>query len=482
MKSIKFSLSLIVLLFLIGTLQAQNLQAYFNYSVFYDKETGPYLETYLSVMGYTARFIPVEAGYKADVDVTIILKDKGKVVDFKKLSLSSPVVADTTSGYPNFLDLQRFVLPEGIYNLELSIADANVNASPFTHSELITIGYNNEKVAFSGVELVDRYYTSEKSSVLAKNGYELIPYVANFYPENSDKLIYYTELYNTNKLLTPDEAYLLKIFVKHVDRNSVVDKLTWHKKKTPSEVEVVFGEFNISELYSGNFELIFQAINKDNEVFAEQKTFFQRSNPRVVNYISDYSSLNINSKFTEAYKSKDTLTAYIKSLRPIAANREFSFIDEGIKNANLLAMQQFLYAFWLNRDELNPENAWNKYWSQIKLIEEEYGASIMRGYETDRGRVYLKYGAPNEIIKKDSEPSVYPYEIWFYNHVQGQGKIKFLFYNPDVVGNNYLMVHTTARGETYTNNWTNVILKNPQEYTNEEKVMGTELFDLYNSH
>ncbi len=45
-------------------------------------------------------------------------------------------------------------------------------------------------------------------------------------------------------------------------------------------------------------------------------------------------------------------------------------------------------------------------------------------------------------------PNSYPYEIWEYYHLaDGEVDKKFVFYDRELVGNNYELLHSDARGE-----------------------------------
>ena len=82
----------------------------------------------------------------------------------------------------------------------------------------------------------------------------------------------------------------------------------------------------------------------------------------------------------------------------------------------------------------------------------------------------MKYGRPDDIFTSDFEPSAYPYEIWHYYHtIDNQKNVKFVFYNPNLVGEDYILLHSTARGEIYTNNWVRILHKRD-----------TPIYDFYN--
>ena len=106
---------------------------------------------------------------------------------------------------------------------------------------------------------------------------------------------------------------------------------------------------------------------------------------------------------------------------------------------------------------------------------------------TDRGRVYLKYGEPNQISKFENEPSSYPYEIWQYYQVSNQrNNRKFIFYNPDLVTNDYTLIHSDALGETRDDRWrirltkrNNAIIDLDQDKSNDH--YGSKVDDMFSN-
>ena len=83
----------------------------------------------------------------------------------------------------------------------------------------------------------------------------------------------------------------------------------------------------------------------------------------------------------------------------------------------------------------------------------------MDGFETDRGRVYLQYGAPNSIITRETSPTEYPYEIWVYDKIKIYSNRRFVFYNPDLVNNAYRLLHSDMVGELQNYRWQQALSK-----------------------
>ena len=114
-----------------------------------------------------------------------------------------------------------------------------------------------------------------------------------------------------------------------------------------------------------------------------------------------------------------------------------------------------------------------KYKAQVLFVENIYANNFQEGFETDRGRVYLKYGAPTNIIVKETSPSEYPYEIWQYNKIEKYSNKRFVFYNPDLVNRAFRLLHSDMIGELKNPSWRQTLSKrnsnngtidNPNQY------------------
>ena len=155
----------------------------------------------------------------------------------------------------------------------------------------------------------------------------------------------------------------------------------------------------------------------------------------------------------------DTLKEYVKCLRPIATEAEKNFIDRCKKMDDIKLLQQFFFSFWHNRNQLEPEADWIRYYEQVIKVNANFSTKISKGYNTDRGRVYLMYGEPNTITRNTHEPASYPYEIWHYYTIKNQSNRRFIFCNTDLVSNNYELIHSDASGEIYDINWKMKLVK-----------------------
>ncbi len=97
---------------------------------------------------------------------------------------------------------------------------------------------------------------------------------------------------------------------------------------------------------------------------------------------------------------------------------------------------QFIEQFWLRRDPTpdTPENEYKEeHYRRIAYANEHFPAG-KPGWMTDRGRIYIVYGPPDEIEAHPSggqynrpmeegggETSTYPFETWRYRYLEGMG-------------------------------------------------------------
>ena len=136
-------------------------------------------------------------------------------------------------------------------------------------------------------------------------------------------------------------------------------------------------------------------------------------------------------------------------------------IRDRYKQKKLEEKRVFLFAYWSERSD-TAKKAFNTYLEYVRKIDELFYSGFGYGFETDRGVVYLRYGKPDDVIAEDKDNGAFPYEIWKYNKVSktGQTNVKFLFYNPDLAGSDFRLLHSTAHGERQNKKWEIDLYKN----------------------
>jgi GWxTD domain-containing protein len=124
-------------------------------------------------------------------------------------------------------------------------------------------------------------------------------------------------------------------------------------------------------------------------------------------------------------------------------NQDVTYIitDEERKAFKQLSNEEerdkFIEAFWDRRNP-NPDSEDNEFkdehYRRIEYANDHFAAGVP-GWKTDRGRIYIVYGAPDEIQSHPAggpyerpieegggETSTYPFEVWRYRHLDNIGE------------------------------------------------------------
>ena len=117
--------------------------------------------------------------------------------------------------------------------------------------------------------------------------------------------------------------------------------------------------------------------------------------------------------------------------------------------------RSFLRRFWAKRDPTpgTPRNEEEeRFYGGITEANRRFhegGAAEIPGWRTDRGRIFIRYGSPDEVLSRPQAGSTAPYEVWKYTRTRAR---KFVFYDVTRFGN-YALIWTDERREPSRPNW-----------------------------
>lgn len=159
---------------------------------------------------------------------------------------------------------------------------------------------------------------------------------------------------------------------------------------------------------------------------------------------------------------KELATPYKKWL-----NEDVAYIISPEERESFLRLQtneereQFIENFWLRRDP-TPDTAENEFkdehYRRIAYANEHFSSGIP-GWKTDRGRIYIMWGKPDEIEAHPSggsydrppeegggQTSTYPFEKWRYRYLEGVGNEVILeFVDPTMSGEYHLTMDPSEK-------------------------------------
>ena len=444
MKNIILGLFIVVVTLSFG--QTQKIRAYLDTKQFYAPGIGNYVEVQFQFVGYSLKNLKVEGGLQSEVIVNLDIKKNDSIISHEGYRLKSPLMKDSI--IDDFFDLRRYALKSGSYNLMIDLKDINSEGEGVKAVTSFVVDDFESKISMSDIQVSEIITKSkDESSVFYKSGYNMIPNFSTFYPKELVKLPIYFEIYNSN--LLQDSVFGIKqsIIDNATQKDFLEPVFTKYKK---ADVIPFLRSFDITTLPTGNYTLNYSIINKEMNSIASTSYTFERSNDLEIAINS--SNQMIDPAF-QASITDDSVSFYLASLIPMSKSSEVKNILAILKSKNKENARKHIQAFWTVTAISNPYDAWIKYKAQVLMVEKLYKNNFQAGFETDRGRVYLQYGAPTTVIQKEVSSTEYPYEIWQYNKIGKFSNKRFIFYNPDLVNNAYRLLHSDMVGELKNQSW-----------------------------
>lgn len=359
---------------------------------------------------------------------------------------------ENSPGSKVILSTLNYAIPFGNYAIEVTVKDKNDTTNYKIIKDFLSVAdFPTDKASISGIQLASDIISNSENenSLFYKHGMEVIPNPTAVYNQKP-VMFYYAELYLKNS-----ESNML-VLEKNIinDYGSVVDQ----KKRTIIstgkdlvEADVV----NLTKFSTGGYLLILTLADSTANTFSKSSKKFYLYNPTepdIVQYTDDPGFLP--SEFI--YLSEEECDFEFSSLRYFLNNNEKKTYNS-LQKAE--AKRKFLYNYWNNSDfdlTLPASQKRIKFSERVDYVNKKFGTFNKDGISTDRGRVYLKYGAPDDIENHHNDPGAKPYEIWEYNSLEGG--VIFIF--GDVFGyNDYELIHSTKRGEIYDPQWQKRIFK-----------------------
>jgi GWxTD domain-containing protein len=441
---------------------AWGMRVTFDYRVFYAPEIGPYAEFVTSFDATTFNHNALDSGYvQANAELTLVLLRAGKIVDARKVKVDGPQIKGNERA--DFLSIERFVIPAGNYELELEVRDLNApTAGPESLKQTIEVVVPGTGVFMSDIELVSAYRPSSEVNAFTKSGYDLIPYVSNYYGTSLNSLIYYAEIYRTDSVFGAGSPFVSSICIVNMKDNSV-EFCKRMKKEKSSSVVPMLQTLDISDVPAGQYKLRIEVRDKSNTLVTLKEREFSRNKvaelPQVPEAMASKEIVSVS--FASQYTNADSLRDILMYHLPIAKDVDRDIIDRQVPKADLAMLQSFFYTFWWKRNPENPEAAWKEYEKNILVVKDNFETRIKKGWQTERGRVYLQFGKPNTRIVRNNEVDYWPFEIWHYYVTDSNlHNRRFLFYDTTLMGDMDLL-HSDVPGETKNFNWKDMVRSRP---------------------
>lgn len=387
---------------------------------------------------------------EAILKVTIVDSSKNDTIVNNRWVVQHELT-DQSSKAQSLVGVISFIIPKGVYKCLFEGQDLNSQQNKRTILEYIRVNpFRKNDLSLSDIQIASKMIQGSQNtnSVFYKNTFEITPIPNLVFGENQPVLFFYTELYNLD-----DDSYKIENFKLNQiilnSRGKIVfkkDKLLTRKPNTRVEV----GSFVVAKLPTDTYTLIISVLDTINNIGVNSSKRFFVYNPKVSD--TDTSSIVLKPVLSSTFgaMSEEELDDIFAKSKYIATANE---IDKYSKLKGEDSKREFLFDFWNSRDDnlSTPENEFfYEYLKRIDISNQRFNSMQKQGWKTDRGRVYIIYGEPSEIERYPNQIESRPYEIWYYNDIEGG--VYFIF--ADLTGfSEYTLVHSTKRGELRDENW-----------------------------
>ena len=418
-----------------------------------DKVEQNYLELYYtykqSLLTYKSKGDAFEGAII--MSITLSSNESDSVLLNKKIRIPG-LVADTASTDQDrsLVGMLNMFVPNLNQNMSIKSVDENDESRTHTFTlELPSKSFFSNSVSISDIELAStiRKTQNGKKNLFTKGPYDVIPNPSGIYSSNLPVIYYYYEVYNLLKGIT-GEKYIVNNTILDLNGLQLLSGQQTKAKVNESSVEV--GQINISSLQSGIYVLDAQIYDENNTPLSNSMKPFRyiNLNPASAAPVSDLSSSDLLSSQLYA-KTEDALDEEFASLLYISSRSE----KRGYKKTKGLDNKvKFLTNFWGKRDS-NPSTPQNEDRDDhLAMVEysSRYASGLKKGWQSDRGRIVMAYGIPDEYDRQAAAMGEAPHEIWSYYNIQGGVLFVFAALGG---GQEYRLIHSTHRSELQDYQW-----------------------------
>jgi len=462
----KLSWALFVLiLFFTGHLYAEqpDLHLDVDYAQFRGVEDSLFIELYYSFPANALLYERTDNAYfgAVELQVSVLNADADRDIVKERSFRMNYTIDDTTdeSLSRSIVGQSGFFLYPGEYRLNVKGYDV---ASP-ANSDSVSFPLNisilpDERLGLSDIQFANsiQQIPEDPENSFYKNTLEVIPNPSRIFGVGHPILFYYLEVYNLLADAAEGDHYNIRTAVYDAVGNQYYERDNNKQRVHESSVEV--GTVNTTAFQSGTYMLTVAIVDTVSNVVASSSRRFFVFNPQH-GIAEDARGGMPQGAIASVYSvmSEEELDTEFEQMRYITSRqdrREFDRLESEAEK------QQFLFEFWrqLDPDPASPVNqVREEYMARVEHVNQQFGFGSRDGWRTDRGRIFITYGPPDEYERYPSRSDSRPYEVWHYNQLQGG--VIFVFV--DRTGfDDYQLVHSTHRSELRDDNWRQYIRQN----------------------
>lgn len=295
-----------------------------------------------------------------------------------------------------------FDIPGGEYVITLQMRDQISKKTISRKIEFEMFDFKEGKLDMSDVLFVNETSINEEGKLI-----NYVPRVNSNFTRKSPFIYLYTEIYSNEYPATVSLRYQFEDSEEEIELDSTIFK----------ELE--------GPLTSHIFKLDKRMISKNNYLCIVS---VKRGSDKVTR------SKKLSFYWIGVPETQEDISQALRQMRYILPTDSLDKYED----APLAEQQKFFARFWSRRDP-NPKTEINElmdeYFSRVNFANREFSGFGDDGWLSDRGRILIKFGYPDDVERHPFEMDSVPYVIWRY---YGQRKV-FVFTDQNGFGDYRLL-------------------------------------------
>jgi GWxTD domain-containing protein len=363
---------------------------FFNVQVFRsfadDLKSGR-LYVYSNIVNDDLTFIKNDTtgGFDAAVEWEVAIIDEDEEKQYGSQSISKQIYesdyTQTNNREKNILLSTFFDLPAGEYVINLQMRD--LMSRKVVSRKIEVEIYDFEA---SGIDMSDILFLNEAQLDSIGKLTHYVPRVKNNFSREYKYLYIYNEIYSDEYPATVK----LKYQFENLDEELEGDTTVFLELKGALTSQLL--KIEQDRITKNNYKCIVQ-LEKDGEA--------------VIRY------RGISFYWVNIPETDEDLSLALRQMRYIITSDSLDYYDE----SSLGEKKKYFERFWSRRDP-NPNTEANElmeeYFSRVNFSNREFSGFGDDGWLSDRGRILIKFGFPDDVERHPFEIDRYPYVVWRY--------------------------------------------------------------------
>lgn len=360
---------------------------FYQFKSFHDNTTS-HVDVHIGFCNNILQFVkesPTQFHSKYDLMIAVFNK-KGNHVDGKTFSgdiFAESFFETNNNAITNNLKYSFNLIP-GEYKVIIELTDLDSRKSLRRKTELNVRGFQAKQVGLSNILFTNKMTLNE--NILTIRGIE--PDINRTFNDEASAFWACFEIYPVSET----DSLVLDYLIKDISDKTITSKR-----------EILLPDSGILP-YTLNLKEIIKDANK------YTLSLVVHQNDTKVEISSDFSA---NWRYFES--SELNTKRAIEPLKNFVDDDEWDFLIAASENEK----DQWFEKYWKERDPTSgteKNELMEEFYRRIDFVNYNFSVNGVdkNAWETDRGKIYMKYGSPTNVERHASDLNIPPYEIWFY--------------------------------------------------------------------